>query len=63
MWDFIILYNRTEVIAKQGRLTTSPANPLLNKGSIKVKGRSNKWGRGSHEVPKCSNNPGSVEST
>ena len=61
--DFIILYSRTDVTAKHGRLTINPANPVLNKGSIRVKGRSSKWGRGSHDVPNCSTSPGSGEST
>lgn len=43
-----------EVIAILGKLTVVPANPLLNKRSIREDGSKIKCGSGSHTVPICS---------
>ena len=50
-------------MARHGKLIAVPANPVLNNGSIKVKGSNSKCGKGSQTVPNCSNNPGLIEST
>jgi hypothetical protein len=59
----INFYRIEQVTAWKGRLTNMPEKPLLKRGSINVNGNNNSCGNGSQTVPRCSKNPGLVEST